>query len=226
MAQRSFRWVFLSLALLGLATDQASKYGVFRWLASDALASGRYEGKYSVISGIFEFQLVAQFNKAERTDNPLVTLNGPVPPHVNHGALFGLGGENQKPEYQRLANRVFAGISLLAAVAIIFWSRRPSARRDAMLCAALGLILAGTLGNLYDRVVFGGVRDFMHFFIERGGRTTFDWPVFNVADCCLVAGAGLLLIQALFFRPKKDELVAETPAPGTTAEELKASGVV
>jgi len=222
MAQRSFRWVFVSLALVGLATDQASKYGVFRWLASDT-----YKGEYSVVSGIFEFRLVAQFDpRAEPSDNPLVTLNGPVPPHVNHGALFGLGGENQKPENQRLANRIFAGISLLAAVAIIFWSRRPSARRDALLCAALGLILAGTLGNLYDRIVFGGVRDFMHFFIERGGKTTFDWPVFNVADCCLVAGAGLLLIQALFFRPKKDEAVVETPAPGTTAEELKASGVV
>jgi signal peptidase II len=227
MAHRSFRWVFVSLALVGLATDQASKYGVFRWLASDTHTGQQVQGEYSVVSGVFEFRLVAQFDlRAERSDNPLVTLNGPVPPHVNHGALFGLGGENQKPEYQRLANRIFAGISLLAAAAIIFWSRRPSARRDAMLCAALGLILAGTLGNLYDRVVFGGVRDFMHFFIERSGKTTFDWPVFNVADCCLVAGAGLLLIQALFFRPKKDEPVAETPAPGTTAEELKASGVV
>ena len=63
------------------------------------------------------------------------------------------------------------------------------------MCAALGLILAGTLGNLYDRVVFNGVRDFLHW------NYLFDWPVFNVADCCLVCGACLLLLQAFGRQP-------------------------
>ena len=56
---------------------------------------------------------------------------------------------------------------------------------------ALGLILGGTAGNLFDRVVFNGVRDWMHFY-------WFEWPVFNFADCCLVCGAGLLLLQAFW----------------------------
>jgi lipoprotein signal peptidase len=56
--------------------------------------------------------------------------------------------------------------------------------------------LAGTLGNLYDRVVFSGVRDFLHW------NYLFDWPVFNCADCCLVSGACLLLIQAFGTQPK------------------------
>src|SRR5436305_586252 len=60
------------------------------------------------------------------------------------------------------------------------------------LIASLGLILAGTLGNLYDRIVFSGVRDFLHWY------RYFDWPVFNIADCCLVCGAGLLLAHAFF----------------------------
>ena len=42
-------------------------------------------------------------------------------------------------------------VSLLAAVGIAYWSTRPAARSDRLLCAALGLILAGTMGNLYDR---------------------------------------------------------------------------
>jgi lipoprotein signal peptidase len=50
------------------------------------------------------------------------------------------------------------------------------------------------MGNLYDRVVFGGVRDFLHFY-------KFEWPVFNIADCCLVLGAGLLLVQAFLTHP-------------------------
>ena len=63
---------------------------------------------------------------------------------------------------------------------------------------ALGLILGGTIGNLYDRLVFGGVRDFLYFY-------KIEWPVFNVADCCLVVGAGVLLVQALFVAPAPEQ---------------------
>ncbi len=41
--------------------------------------------------------------------------------------------------------------------------------------------------------MFDGVRDFLHW------NYLFDWPVFNIADCCLVVGAGLLLLQAFLF---------------------------
>src|SRR5207244_9224832 len=99
-------------------------------------------------------------------------------------------------QYSSLANGLFALISVLAAVAIAYWSTRPTATRDASLCAALGLILGGTLGNLYDRLIFGGVRDFLYFhYIE--------WPVFNIADCCLVCGAFLLLAQPTWRHPAK-----------------------
>jgi lipoprotein signal peptidase len=66
------------------------------------------------------------------------------------------------------------------------------------------LILAGTLGNFYDRIVFNGVRDFLHW------NYLFDWPVFNIADCCLVCGAGLLLLQAFAAQPAKEETNARS----------------
>jgi len=78
---------------------------------------------------------------------------------------------------------------------------------------ALGLILAGTLGNLYDRVVFGGVRDFLFFYY-------INWPVFNVADCCLVCGAFLLLIQAFWVHP-----AAKEPALTEAAKQGEVAGV-
>src|SRR5262249_24486224 len=93
-------------------------------------------------------------------------------------------------------------ISIAAAAAILFWATRRSTSRDWSLSTALGLILAGTLGNIYDRVVFNGVRDFLHLHYRN-----FDWPVFNIADSCLVCGAILLLTQALFSR-----VPAEQPA--------------
>jgi len=117
-------------------------------------------------------------------------------PRVNHGALFGL-----MQEHKGGANQVFAGVSVLAAVGILIWVSRRNTSADGWLCAALGLILGGTVGNLYDRLVFNGVRDFLYFY-------RIDWPVFNVADCGLVVGAGMLLVHA--FLPAKKAEAATT----------------
>jgi lipoprotein signal peptidase len=172
MSERSFRTLLWSLALIGLSLDQASKYTVFAWLY------GADRHTFEVFSSAHSggFQLEAMYVEDSQ---------GRVVPHVNHGALFGF-----LREQKTLANAGFALISLVAAVAIIIWSKQRTIAHDPWLCAALGLILAGTLGNLYDRLVFNGVRDFLHW------NYLFDWPVFNIADCCLVVGAGLLLIQA------------------------------
>jgi signal peptidase II len=196
MSQRSYRCLLWALALVGLGLDQASKYAVFAWLRdvddNTFVLFRNAEGK--------GFQLVAQY---ERDGDRWV-------PHVNHGALFGF-----LREHKELANAGFAGISLLAAAAIVWWSTQKATARDRWLCGALGLILAGTLGNFYDRVAFGGVRDFLHW------NYLFDWPVFNLADCCLVAGAFLLLLQAFgpqtAAAPSADQQGAEMPVchPGS-----------
>ena len=60
-----------------------------------------------------------------------------------------------------------------------------------MLTVALGLIMAGALGNCYDRLVFGHVRDFVHFHVDPIG---FDCAIFNFADNMLVAGAVVLML--------------------------------
>ena len=111
-------------------------------------------------------------------------------PRVNKGALFGIGNEREGG-----ANALFAGVSIFAGLAIISWSFYRATASDRLLCSALGLILAGTIGNLYDRLVFGGVRDFLHWY------KLYDWPVFNIADCCLVCGAFLLLAHAFLTHP-------------------------
>ena len=67
-----------------------------------------------------------------------------------------------------------------------------------MLTVALGLIMAGALGNCYDRLVFGHVRDFVHFHVDPIG---FDCAIFNFADNMLVAGAVTLVLYAM--RPEK-----------------------
>lgn len=188
MNERSHRTLLYVLAFVGLALDQLSKYGVFAWLAT---VPGNTFPLFQAAPGE-GFQLVAQFKYLE---------DGTRVPHVNHGALFGF-----LRDYEGMANLIFASISVLAALAILIWSVVPGTGRDPWLCTALGLILGGTIGNLYDRLLFNGVRDFLHW------NYLFDWPVFNIADVCLVAGAGLLLIQAFLSQPA----AKPQPAPAET----------
>ncbi len=195
MVERSYRLLFWCLALFGFAADQASKYEVFAWLYS--VPSHSYVLFQTERGG---FQLLAHWDHDS---------SGKPVPHVNQGALFGF-----LRQHKALANGAFAAISLLAALAIIVWSQFDSTARDGWLCAALGLILAGTLGNLYDRLVFNGVRDFLHWYL------LFDWPVFNIADCCLVCGAGLLLVQAFFGQPVLSTNPPPEAQPGIVPTEV------
>jgi signal peptidase II len=209
MAERSHRRLFWALAVAGIALDQVGKYGVFRWLY------GVPRQQQEVVPGAF--RLVARFSGDSADGGWLAPLRGwsaPVLPDVNAGALFGFQptewldlwfGLTLSATYPWLNNVIFAVVSLIAAAAIVYWSTRRSTARDRVLCAALGLILAGTVGNLYDRLVFGGVRDFLHFYL-------INWPVFNIADSCLVCGAFLLLFQAFFSRSEAPEKTAGTRA--------------
>ncbi len=192
------RWLFV-LAILALIADVSSKYLIFHWLH---LHPSHYDpiarqGSFELIPGAF--RLHTQYT-AEPAVGRLRIWNASEMPHVNQGALFGLGND------RKTSNVFFAIISLLAAVAIVGWGVRQSHLSDRWLAIALGLILGGTLGNFYDRVVFGGVRDFLYWY------KFIDWPVFNIADCCLVVGAAILLVHSFLTNS-----TAATPVPGSAS---------
>jgi signal peptidase II len=124
---------------------------------------------------------------------------------LNEGALFGLG---------QGMTFVFAGLSIVAAVGILYWLFVVGAARDWVLTIALAAIMGGIFGNLYDRLGLPGlqwtypaervgepvyaVRDWLHFKLEAAnGDVLFDWPVFNIADCLLVSGSILLVLYGL-----------------------------
>jgi signal peptidase II len=115
--------------------------------------------------------------------------------HVrNPGAAFGLLAELASPWRET----VLISVSLLA-VAGFAWmlSRMP---KDATIeRAATAAVIGGALGNLYDRVVYGEVVDFVDVYAG-----AWHWPAFNVADSAITIGIVFLVAQSFRVERSRD----------------------
>jgi len=105
----------------------------------------------------------------------------------NTGVAFGFFSNLSSPATSILLS-IFAAA---AAVVVVVYSVR-SPVRNYLLQVALGLILAGALGNLYDRITYGYVIDFLEFYYHH-----YEWPSFNVADSAISTGVALLAIEII-----------------------------
>jgi signal peptidase II len=88
----------------------------------------------------------------------------------------------------------FAAIAVIASVVIGFLIVKHAAK--ALFCSGLALILGGALGNLYDRLVYGKVVDFLDFH-----AAGWHWPAFNVADSAITVGAVILIAESFLHKP-------------------------
>jgi signal peptidase II len=123
---------------------------------------------------------------------------------------------------------IFAAISVLAAIAIPVWLFVFRTANDWWLTVSLGAVMAGVLGNLYDRLGLSGevwppldpragetvyaVRDWILWQINDQWR----WPNFNLADSFLVVGATVLFLRAMF-EPAPHVDPVEGPVENATA---------
>ena len=90
---------------------------------------------------------------------------------------------------------LLATISALVTIGIAVYAyRQPALAR--WQAVGLGILLAGTLGNLIDRVVRGQVTDFLDLYVG-----SYHWPTFNVADICINLGVALLVLGSLATPP-------------------------
>jgi len=108
---------------------------------------------------------------------------------TNTGAAFGSFKGN---------NTFFILVSIIALVVVtvlLMRRRQPDALRD----LSLALLLAGILGNLTDRLLYGHVIDFLLFNLHV--RYADPWPAFNVADSCISIAVVLFIIHS--FRKQK-----------------------
>ncbi len=99
----------------------------------------------------------------------------------NSGAAFGFAPAGAS---------IFLIASVVVAIGLVVYVvRNPGTPWND---AVLGLILGGTAGNGYDRIVYGTVTDFINFHF---------WPVFNVADSAISIGVVLLIASYVLRRP-------------------------
>jgi len=105
----------------------------------------------------------------------------------NTGVAFGIFDPLSLPAKSVLLS-VFTAF---AAVIVITYSVR-SPLRNRLLQVALALVLGGALGNLYDRLAYGYVVDFLEFYVG-----SFHWPSFNIADSAISVGVALLALEIL-----------------------------
>ena len=110
----------------------------------------------------------------------------------NRGAAFGLFSEFDS-EWRGILLIGFSCVALVV-LASMLWK---SARADRRTTVALALILGGAMGNVFDRVRWGTVTDFLLFYVG-----THQWPAFNAADSAIVIGCGLLVLDLL--KPRRE----------------------
>lgn len=160
--KRGLPWLYLVLALGGLALDQ----GVKAWVRG-ALFEGQVLAR--PLPGIFELKLT-----------------------YNHGIAFGLMSG---------MGYLFAPIALLIAGGTAYYAfKHPQDRGIGMW--ANGLLCAGAVGNLIDRVWMGKVTDLFWF-------RPINFPVFNVADTFITVAAVLLMVTSMLPEKKPVETATE-----------------
>lgn len=122
---------------------------------------------------ILKFVIFKNFHIGSST--PIIRGILHITPTCNRGAAFGL--------FKESAPFILTALTIVTSCLILYvlLIKRPRVR---LLSSGLFLVLAGALGNLFDRIAYGHVLDFIDLRV---------WPVFNIADSSITIGAGLVL---------------------------------
>ena len=107
----------------------------------------------------------------------------------NEGIAFGLFSFDEKAYYNILT------ILIILVTLIIFWMILQSKRFERI---AFIMIFSGSLGNIFDRLFYSAVPDFIDFHIKN-----FHWFIFNVADIFITIGVIMLICHEVFLKNKK-----------------------
>lgn len=182
--------VLLGVTVLSLVTDLWSKAWAFATVAGQPV--------------VLEREQVIAASNSLRWPGALIPYHDPVTvvPHLldltlvlNRGAVFGMGAGKRW---------FFVVFTLFAVIFAIHAFRKWTHSGQWFIHAAIGLVLGGGLGNLYDRLMYACVRDFLHplpgvqmpFGLRWPSGSSELWPyVSNIADLYLIVGILFLVLH-------------------------------
>jgi signal peptidase II len=136
--------------------------------------------KYAVLHDLFDKPACA-------SDSQTVTFFLDLVSVCNRGMSFGLfdTGPGLSVPLFTIAAAAIVGV-------LVWWLLRV---QSPALAGAIGMIIGGAVGNVIDRLHFGGVVDFLYFHLG-----TWYWPAFNLADSAICVGVFLMLFDGLLVR--------------------------
>ncbi len=105
----------------------------------------------------------------------------------NTGVAFGMFGGSKHSRWILS----FVGIMVLG---FLFYFLRTQESDHPMFLSGLSLVTAGAVGNLWDRILYGHVTDFIQIWITPSIKILWPWPNFNIADVVLAIGIGLMVL--------------------------------
>jgi signal peptidase II len=104
----------------------------------------------------------------------------------NNGISFGMFNSIS------YAKEIFSMLQGLIATFLIIWLLRSN---KIHLILALSLIIGGAFGNVIDRIIHGGVTDFLDFYVG-----SYHWPAFNLADSFIFIGVSILIFDEFYLK--------------------------
>lgn len=172
--------LILITALIVLALDQISKYAIYNAFVVDTLG---YTGAATDLNALKSFLGTVASRNAIPADGNFIVLSFTA----NDAALFGIGNGNE------WAVRLLAAMTAVFLFLLLFFARRNAKKLPKYSAFVFGLLIGGSIGNLFDRIAFGYVRDMIYV-------KAIDFPIFNVADSAICIAIGLLVIETLFLK--------------------------
>ena len=172
--------LILFVMLVVLALDQGSKYWIMHAHVAGTLG---YTGAWNDLTSLRAFLAgseVAAKNAIPQDGTFLVLSFTP-----NDAALWGLGNGNP------WAVRLLLALTAVFLFLLVFFTLRTRKALPKLSRVIVGLLIGGSIGNLYDRIVFGYVRDMIY-------AKFINFPIFNVADAAICIAIALLVLEAFF----------------------------
>ena len=179
------------IALIVIALDQASKYWIMNWHVVGRLG---YTGAWSDLESLRAF--MAQSDVAAKN---LIPKNGNfvvLSFTANDAALWGIGNGNA------WAVRLLLALTAVFLFLLLFFAFRTAKKMPKLSKVIMGLLIGGSIGNLYDRIVFGYVRDMIY-------AKFINFPIFNLADAAICIAIALLVFEEFFRKVGVFEIIED-----------------